>query len=92
MKTLLIVLIIFFISHFSYASSNCKSDAEKYLENVAYYPKFKVANYTVKKSTGNYAAESTEIYMFLRTINDTWKIELVSSDCFLIGINFEGDL
>lgn len=88
--TALAVTLLFSVTGFS--ETNCRQSAESHLAFVANNRAFNISDYKMEVSTSSFASEETEVYSFLRSILDSWEIEMVSSDCFLIRIEFIGDL
>ena len=76
-------------------STGCLNEAVNHLRHIANYDLnagFDVSNYMVEEAEGEYPVEPTTVYTFSRSILDAWEVELVTSDCFPIRIEFVGDL
>lgn len=83
------------IACLSHASTGCLDDAESHLAYIANYDLgegFDVSSYDLTITPGDFVVEPSLVYSFSRSIMDSWEIELTSSDCFPVRIEFVGDL
>ena len=95
-KTVQIILTIFLFSITGFSLCQCGllgGRQKGYLAHVVDGEKgdgFDVSKYHLTILSGDFAAEPSTIYRFVRSIIDSWEVELTTLGCFPVRVEFCG--